>query len=298
MSSVGNSARVEVANAVSGAAVRIGTFVRRQPGLLIAGLVLFIFTGAAFIAPWISPFDPEALAPMSRLLAPGQDHLLGTDRYGRDLWSRILFGGRISLLVAWSVTALALVLGSIIGLTAGFFRKLDNPLMRVMDGFMAFPAILLAIALMAALGPNVTNVIIALTAVYTPRMARVVRSATLVVKEHVFVEAAEATGASKFRILLRHVMPATLPAAMVQATLTFAFAVLAEASLSFLGVGSPPTVPSWGNIISEGRIYIRQAPWVLIYPGVVISVTVLAVNVVGDGLRDLLDPHLRSKLDK
>lgn len=202
------------------------------------------------------------------------------------------------MLVAWSVTALVLVFGSLIGLVAGFFRKLDSVLMRVMDGFMAFPAILLAIALMAALGPNVINVIIALTAVYIPRMARVVRSTTLVVKENVFVEAAEATGASKLRILLRHVMPATLPAAMVQATLTFAFTVLAEASLSFLGVGSPPTVPSWGNIISEGRLYIRQAPWVLVYPGVVISVTVLAVNVVGDGLRDLLDPHLRSTIDK
>lgn len=298
MSSVSGSANVNRSGWLVRAMIALGAVVRRYPGLLIAGLVLFVFTGAAFLAPLVAPYDPEALAPMSRLQAPDQAHFLGTDRYGRDLWSRILFGGRISLLVAWSVTALVLVFGSLIGLVAGFFRKLDSVLMRVMDGFMAFPAILLAIALMAALGPNVINVIIALTAVYIPRMARVVRSTTLVVKENVFVEAAEATGASKLRILLRHVMPATLPAAMVQATLTFAFTVLAEASLSFLGVGSPPTVPSWGNIISEGRLYIRQAPWVLVYPGVVISVTVLAVNVVGDGLRDLLDPHLRSTIDK
>lgn len=298
MSSVSGSANVNRSGWLVRAMIALGAVVRRYPGLLIAGLVLFVFTGAAFLAPLVAPYDPEALAPMSRLQAPDQAHFLGTDRYGRDLWSRILFGGRISLLVAWSVTALVLVFGSLIGLVAGFFRKLDSVLMRVMDGFMAFPAILLAIALMAALGPNVINVIIALTAVYIPRMARVVRSTTLVVKENVFVEAAEATGASKLRILLRHVMPATLPAAMVQATLTFAFTVLAEASLSFLGVGSPPTVPTWGNIISEGRLYIRQAPWVLVYPGVVISVTVLAVNVVGDGLRDLLDPHLRSTIDK
>lgn len=272
--------------------------VRRRPSLLIASFVLLFFTLIAVAAPWVTPFDPEALEPVARLLAPSQEHLLGTDRYGRDLWSRILFGGRISLLVAWSVTGIVLVAGSLIGLVAGVFRALDNPVMRVMDGLMAFPAILLAIGLMAALGSNVINVIIALAAVYTPRMARVVRSAALVVKQHLYVEAAEATGASKLRVLLRHVMPATLPAALVQATLTFAFAVLAEASLSFLGVGSPPTVPSWGNIISEGRTFIRQAPWVLVYPGVVISVTVLAVNVVGDGLRDLLDPHLRSTLNK
>lgn len=271
---------------------------RRRPSILVGLSILLAFTLVAIFSSLIAPFDPEALQPEARLAAPGGEFLLGTDRYGRDVFSRLIHGASISLLVAWTVTVAVMILGGTIGLIAGFSKRADNVLMRIMDGFMAFPDVILAIALMAALGSNIVNVIIALTVVYIPRMARVVRSSALVIKEHLYVEAAGATGSSTLRILLRHVLPGTLPAAMVQATVTFALAVLAEAALSFLGVGSPPSIPSWGNIISEGRLYIRQAPWILIYPGVAIAVTVLAVNVVGDGVRDLLDPKMQSAFKK
>lgn len=272
--------------------------VRRRPVLVVASVLLLALTAIAIAAPWLAPFDPESLQPQHRLKAPGGEFVMGTDRYGRDVYSRVLYGGRISLLVGWSVTAGVLLFGGTIGLLAGFSPRADRTLMRVMDGLMAFPDVLLAIALMAALGPNVVNVIVALTAVYIPRMARIVRSSTLVVKEQLYVEAAHATGSSIGRVIVQHVLPGTLPAAMVQATVTFAYAVLAEAALSFLGVGAPPSIPSWGNIISDGRLYIRQAPWILIYPGIAVVTTVLAINMLGDALRDLLDPRMQSTLRK
>lgn len=280
----------------TGAAIRRA--VRRRPVLVVASVLLLALTAIAIAAPWLAPFDPESLQPQHRLKAPGGEFVMGTDRYGRDVYSRVLYGGRISLLVGWSVTAGVLLFGGTIGLLAGFSPRADRTLMRVMDGLMAFPDVLLAIALMAALGPNVVNVIVALTAVYIPRMARIVRSSTLVVKEQLYVEAAHATGSSIGRVIVQHVLPGTLPAAMVQATVTFAYAVLAEAALSFLGVGAPPSIPSWGNIISDGRLYIRQAPWILIYPGIAVVTTVLAINMLGDALRDLLDPRMQSTLRK
>ena len=192
-----------------------------------------------------------------------------------------------------AVVALALVAGVLCGLLAGYYRRLDNAIMRVMDGLMAFPAIVLAIALMAVLGPSVLNVVVAIGVVYTPRVARIVRASVLVIRETAYVEAARALGASDGALLARHVLPNCLSPVVVQASFVFAAAVLTEAALSFLGVGVPPYVPSWGNILSEGRLYIQQAPWLVLYPGAAIMLTILALNLVGDGLRDALDPRER-----
>ncbi len=210
-----------------------------------------------------------------------------------DVFSRVVFGARLSLLVGGAVVVFAFVVGVVSGLVAGFYRRLDNPIMRVMDGLMAFPAIVLAIALMAALGPRVVNVIVAIGVVYSPRVARVVRGSVLVIRETVYVEAARALGASDRALLLRHVLPNCLSPVIVQGSFVFAAAVLTEAALSFLGVGVPPFIPSWGNVLSEGRLYVQQAPWLVLYPGAAIVVTILGLNLFGDGLRDLLDPKIR-----
>src|SRR5206468_1919038 len=212
-----------------------------------------------------------------------------TDDVGRDVWSRVVYGARLSLLVGAAVVLLAFAIGLVCGLAAGYWRRLDNPVMRVMDGLMAFPAIILAIALMASLGPSVLNVIVAIGVVYAPRVARIVRGSVLVIRETTYVEAARALGVSDLVIVARHVLPNCLSPVVVQASFVFAAAVLTEAALSFLGVGVPPYVPSWGNILSEGRLYIQQAPWLVLYPGAAIMLTILALNLVGDGLRDALD---------
>jgi peptide/nickel transport system permease protein len=204
-----------------------------------------------------------------------------------------VFGARLSLLVGAAVVVISFVLGMICGLVAGYYRRLDNAVMRVMDGLMAFPAIVLAIALMAALGPSVLNVIIAIAVVYAPRVARVVRGSVLVVRETAYVEAARALGASDLTLIGRHIVPNCLSPVIVQGSFVFAAAVLTEAALSFLGVGVPPYVPSWGVILAEGRLYIQQAPWLVIYPGVAIMLTIFGLNLFGDGLRDLLDPKIR-----
>jgi peptide/nickel transport system permease protein len=207
--------------------------------------------------------------------------------------SRVLYGARISVVVGGLVVLLAVAAGLLVGLLAGYYRALDNVLMRVMDGLMAFPAILLAIALMASLGPSLRNVVVALGVVYTPRIARIVRGSVLVVRELPYVEAARAAGASDLAILRRHVLPNCLSPVIVQGTFIFALAVLGEAALSFLGVGAPPAAPSWGNILAEGRLYMQQAPWLVLAPGVAIMATILGLNLFGDGLRDALDPKLR-----
>jgi peptide/nickel transport system permease protein len=209
------------------------------------------------------------------------------------VWSRVVYGARLSLAVGAAVVVLSLAIGLACGLVAGYYRCLDNAVMRVMDGLMAFPAIILAIALMASLGPSVLNVIVAIGIVYAPRVARIVRGSVLVIRETAYVEAARALGASDLTLLARHVLPNCLSPVIVQGSFVFAAAVLTEAALSFLGVGVPPYVPSWGNILAEGRLYLQQAPWLVLYPGAAIMLTVFGLNLLGDGLRDLLDPRLR-----
>jgi peptide/nickel transport system permease protein len=270
----------------------IRSIVRRRTalgGAVLLGLVALV----ALLAPLLAPWDPLALDVKSRLRGPVAGHWLGTDDLGRDVLSRVLHGARISVVVGGLVVLLAGAAGLVVGLAAGYYRQLDNPLMRVMDGLMAFPAIILAIALMASLGPSIRNVIVALGVVYTPRIARIVRGSVLVVRELSYVEAARAAGAGDARIVAHHVLPNCLSPVVVQATFIFALAVLSEAALSFLGVGAPPAVPSWGNILAEGRLYVQQAPWLVLGPGTAIMATILGLNLFGDGLRDALDPRLR-----
>jgi peptide/nickel transport system permease protein len=245
------------------------------------------------VAPVMAP-DPQRMDVAARLTRPGEAHWFGTDDLGRDVYSRVVFGARLSLGVGAAVTVFAFLVGMVCGLAAGFYRRLDNPVMRVMDGLMAFPAIVLAVALMAALGPSVVNVITAIGVVYAPRVARVVRGSVLVIREMTYVEAARALGASDLPLLLRHVVPNCLSPIIVQGSFIFAAAVLTEAALSFLGVGVPPYIPSWGNILAEGRLYLQQAPWLVIYPGAAIMITIFGLNSLGDAVRDLLDPKVRS----
>jgi peptide/nickel transport system permease protein len=236
--------------------------------------------------------SPTRMDVASRLARPSALHWFGTDDVGRDVFSRVIHGARLSLLVGSAVVAFSLVVGVSCGLIAGYYRGLDNAVMRVMDGLMAFPAIILAIALMAALGPSVANVVVAIGVVYSPRVARVVRGSVLVIRETAYVEAARALGAADATLIGRHVLPNCLSPVIVQGSFVFAAAVLTEAALSFLGVGVPPFVPSWGNILSDGRLYLQQAPWLVLYPGAAIMMTILGLNLFGDGLRDLLDPKL------
>jgi peptide/nickel transport system permease protein len=267
------------------------TLARRKIALAGAGIVaVTVVVGA--LAPLIAG-NPTHMDVKSRLARPSAVHWFGTDDVGRDVYSRVVYGARLSLLVGASVVAFSFFFGLGAGLVAGFYRVLDNAIMRVMDGLMAFPAIVLAIALMASLGPSVVNVIVAIGVVYTPRVARVVRGSVLVVRETPYVEAARALGVSDVSMLVRHVLPNCLSPVIVQGSFVFAAAVLTEAALSFLGVGVPPYVPSWGNILSEGRLYIQQAPWLVLYPGAAIMLTILGLNLFGDGLRDLLDPKIR-----
>jgi len=262
----------------------LSRLVRRRA--TVVGLVLLgVTTLVGALAPVIAG-DPLRMEVSARLTAPGALHWFGTDDVGRDVWSRVVYGARLSLLVGAAVVLLAFAVGLVCGLAAGYWRRLDNPVMRVMDGLMAFPAIILAIALMASLGPSVTNVIVAIGVVYAPRVARIVRGSVLVIRETTYVEAARALGVSDVVIVTRHVLPNCL-------SFVFAAAVLTEAALSFLGVGVPPYVPSWGNILAEGRLYLQQAPWLVLYPGAAIMLTIFGLNLLGDGLRDLLDPRLR-----
>jgi peptide/nickel transport system permease protein len=261
-------------------------------GLLLFGLVAV----AGLLAAWLAPFDPLRNNFRTRFRAPDEMFWFGTDRFGRDILSRTLFGIQVSLRIGLGVALLTAVVGGAIGAIAGFFQRLDGPLMRVMDALMAFPAVLLAIALAAALGPSELNVIVALSIAYVPRTARVMRAGVLVVREFPFVEGARAIGASPARVLLRHVLPNAMAPLVVQQTYVFALAVLAEAVLSFLGVGPPPPTPTLGGIIADGRDFIQEAPWISLTPGVVIALVVLGLNLMGDGLRDALDPRLRTAI--
>jgi peptide/nickel transport system permease protein len=276
-----------------GAAALVARMVRRRRVIGLGAAILAAMVAVAVAAPWIAPYDPMELDPPARLQGPGARHRFGTDDFGRDVFSRVVFGARLSLLVGAAVTVLAVCAGVVVGLVAGSSPRLDRIVMRVMDGLMAFPDILLAIALMAALGPSLRNVIVALAFVYTPRVARVVRASVLVIVHQEFVDAARAIGASSGRILLRHVLANSVSPVIVQATFIAAYAMLGEAALSFLGVGVPPDVPTWGGLIAAGQLYVQQAWWISIFPGAAIILTVLALNLLGDGLRDFLDPRLR-----
>jgi peptide/nickel transport system permease protein len=266
----------------------------RRHRLFMTGLILFALAVAmALSAGFLAPHHPLQNNFRYRLGAPTTVYLLGTDGFGRDVLSRVLHGARVSLRIGLMVVVLNGILGTLIGSSAGYFRRLDNVIMRLMDGLMAFPAILLAIALAAVLGASEMNVVLALTAAYTPRTARIVRASVLVIREMEYVQAAIAVGAGYLRILVRHILVNSMAPLIVQLTFIFAVSVLAEAVLSFIGVGPPPPTPTWGNIIADGRNYIREAPWISLLPGIAIGVTVLGLNLLGDGLRDVLDPRMR-----
>jgi peptide/nickel transport system permease protein len=265
--------------------------------LVVAGAVILATVALlALFAPWLTPYDPMALKILERLQSPRAAHWFGTDELGRDVFSRVIFGARYSLLIGALVVAISTVCGVLLGLAAGFFRRLDGPIMRLVDAMMSFPDILLAIALVAVLGASMSNVIVALAIVYTPRVARVVRASTLVVRELLFVEAARAIGVSTWRILFIHILQNIASPILVQATFIFAYAVLAEAGLSFLGVGVPPVLPTWGSMISSGQQFAHQAIWLVVFPGIAIILSALSLQMVGDGFRDLLDPKLRKAL--
>ena len=258
---------------------------------VLGALIMIAMAFAAIFAPVIAPADPMAQAVRDRLTAPCAQYLMGTDKVGRDILSRIIFGARVSMLVGVSVAASSILFGMIIGLYACYYRALDGVLMRICDGLSAIPSTLLAIALMAVLGQSIFNVILALSIVYIPRMARIARSAALAVKEQTYIEALRGNGASGFRIIWRHIAPNILSPVVVQASYNFANAIITEAALSFLGVGVPMPQPSWGNILSEGREVINKAWWMVLCPGAVTALAVIGINIFGDGLRDILDPH-------
>jgi peptide/nickel transport system permease protein len=265
----------------------------RHPNVITGASILLVFVLAAFLADVISTHNPTRLVPGSRLQPPGAQHYLGTDEFGRDVYSLIVHGSRVSLLVGVTTMLLTSLGGVAVGLVAGFNRRLETVVMRIMDGMMAFPAILLAIALMAARGPGVWNVILALSIVYMPRTAILIRSTVLGIRDLDYIQAARALGRRDVTIAFRHILPNCVGPLLVQGSFIFAYAILAEAILGFLGVGVPPYVPSWGNVIASGKNVIREAFWVSLCPGVALTLAGLSLNLLGDGLRDLLDPRLR-----
>lgn len=259
----------------------------------IGAVMLSLVVLAAWLAPWISNGAPNATAVRVRFEPPSLDFIFGTDNFGRDIWTRVVYGARVSLWIGLSVAVLSAVLGALVGVCAAWFRRIDSLVMRIMDALLAFPAILLAIGVSAVLGPHLSSVIIALTSAYIPRCARVVRASALVIREQNYVEAAVISGASSARIIMKHILPNCLAPLLVTMTFIFAYAILAEATLSFLGIGTPPPHASWGNIISQGRDHLVDAWWIMLFPGLAISVSALSINLIGDGLRDVLDPRLK-----
>lgn len=275
---------------------RFGAGLRRfgRNRAFVAGAVLFGFVCiAALLGPFLTTVSPNALAIRSRFQPPSFEFWLGTDNLGRSVLSRVLWGAQLSLGIGFAVVLLNAVFGVLLGALAGFYRRLDNILMRIADALMAFPAVLLAIGIASALGPSAVTAIVALAVVYVPRTARVVRASVLVVRELDYVAAARACGATDGRIISKHILPNCMAPLIVQLSFVFAYAILSEAVLSFLGLGAPPTVPSWGVLISEGRAYMREAAWLTIVPGAAIALTVLGLNLLGDGLRDVLDPRMK-----
>ena len=274
---------------------RAATAIRRNPTIFIGATLLAILLAVAIIGPWLVA-DPFRQAPINRLRPPSERFWFGTDQFGRDVFSRTINGARVSLVVGLAVAALASLIGLGIGLLCGYFRRIDAFIMRVMDGIMAIPTILLAIALITLTRPGLGIVIVAIVIPEVPRIVRVVRAIVLSIREQPYVESAIAGGTRNARLLARHILPNTLAPLIVQATYACASAMLIEAGLSFLGAGVPPEIPSWGNIIAQGRTFFQIAPWTILIPGAFLAVTVLAVNMLGDGLRDRLDPRLARRM--
>ena len=264
-----------------------------HPSFLIGFVILTAFATTALLAEWLAPYGPTRINYRAILAPPSAEHWLGTDGFGRDVLSRIIHGTQVSLRIGVYVVVLTGIMGTVLGTMASYVRWLDGLIMRGLDGLMAFPGVLLAIALAAALGPSETNAVIALTVAFTPRTARVVRASVLVVQEMQYIEAARAVGAGHGRIVFRYILANALSPLIVQLTFVFAVSIIAEAILSFLGVGPPPPAPSLGNIIADGRSYVQEAWWIAVFPGIVIAVAVLGLNLMGDGLRDVLDPRQR-----
>ena len=271
-------------------------FARRNFTIVIGGVLLGLIALSALLAPWLGTVDPQALAPVHRLRPPSAAHWFGTDGLGRDVYSRVIFGARVSLIVGAAVAAIATVLGVLVGLVSGFIRPLDPIIMRVIDGLMAIPSVLIAIALLGVARGSIVNVILAIALAEFPRVARLVRGVVLSLREQPYVSAAIACGSSAPRIMLRHILPNAMDPIIIQATFIGASAIITEAILSFLGVGTPPIIPSWGNIMAEGRALWQVKPYIVFFPSLFLSVTVLSVNLIGDGLRDMLDPRGTKKL--
>ena len=270
-------------------------WLRRNPTIVAGSAILIFFVVVAGLAPWIAG-DPLGFDPLFRLQRPSAEFWFGTDQLGRDVFSRVVFGTRISLIVGVSVAVIATVIGLLIGVLCGYYRRVDDIVMRIMDGMMAIPAILLAIALITLMKASLVIVIVAISIPEIPRVVRLVRSVVLTVRGLPYIEAAVSTGTRSLRIMSRHILPSTVAPLIVQATYVCSAAVLTEAGLSFLGAGTPPEIPSWGNVIATGRAYFQLAPWIIFFPGLMLALAVLAINLVGDGLRDSLDPRIARRL--
>ncbi len=275
---------------------KVATYVRRHPTIVIGGGLLGLMVTMAIFAPFLGTTDPTALSPAHRLRWPSAEYWFGSDMLGRDIYSRTIYGARVSLTVGISVALFSTGLGLCIGLVTGFNRWVDAIVMRIMDGLMSIPAVLVAIALMALTRASLQNVVFAITVAEVPRVTRLVRSVVLTLREQPFVEAAIASGTTQIRIMWRHIVPNTLATLLVQGTYIAASAMITEAILSFIGAGTPPTIPSWGNIMAEGRAVFLVAYYIVMFPGIFLSLTVLAINLLGDGLRDAIDPRLARRL--
>jgi peptide/nickel transport system permease protein len=273
-------------------------FLTSTPIIAAATICLALVTASAVLAPWLSPHDPLLLAPAQRLKPASAQFLLGTDAYGRDVLSRILYGGRISIVIGLGAAAISVAVGLLIGLVSGFFKWIDAVLMRIMDGLMAIPSILLAIAVVSLSGASVMTVMIAITIPEIPRVARLVRSVVLSAREEPYVEAAISVGSGLPRIMWRHLVPNTIAPLIVQGTYVCASAILTEAILSFLGAGISPEIPTWGNMIAEGRAYFQVKPSLIFWPGLMLSAAILSVNLIGDAARDALDPRMKRREGK
>ena len=275
---------------------RLKEALRRHPTAIAGAFVLIVMILLTLLAPWLGTVDPEALSPIRRLRPPSDQFWFGTDRLGRDVYSRVVYGARVSLAVGLAVAFFSTLVGLAIGLVTGYIRWLDAIVMRIMDGLMSIPSVLLAIALMALTTASIRNVVLAITLAEVPRVVRLVRGLVLTLREEPFVEAAIATGARLPVILTRHILPNMVAPLLVQATYVCASAMITEAILSFIGAGTPPNIPSWGNIMAEGRPYFQIAGYLILFPGICLSLTVLAVNLLGDGMRDALDPRLARRM--
>ncbi len=273
-----------------------GRALQRNPNMLLGLVIIVLMSLMALLAPLLTTYDPVRLNVIDRLEGPSGSHWFGTDHLGRDVYTRVVYGARVSLLVGASVAIFTSVAGILLGLVSGYFPLADAFIMRIMDALMSFPSFLLAIALVATMSPGMWTVIIAITVVDTPRTARVARASVLSLRAVDYVLAARALGAPALRIMFNHILPNCFAPIMVQATFVFAVAILIEAGLSFLGTGVPPEIATWGNIMGDGRRVAKIAVWVIFFPGLFLSLTVLAINLIGDGLRDALDPKLRGKL--